>query len=373
MTAQIPIERFKLNYEMFELCVDRPDVFRKREKVKHRDNKILHMKYGRLITAHDNVYHIRSLLNLLFTEHLIIGSVDKPDLVDILRLNVDTRRMWALLAVMYGCVREPAIWLTVMDALLENLARTVRGHVDHAYETVTMFRTDQILSYTTSLNRNTLPSQCSEAFLKRLRRENFARNVFAEMARFFRGAVLLTFAEASVSRSPSKRGDPEFKQWYDELIKWHGQCGHPNCYEQLETNYNPDALTQQWSLSVGVVDARVGTREIRYASFSAPHMAALTSFAAPQSPAIVRAPTRVCTRSSSAVGSIPATALSSTTLLISGIYRASLREARIPSLRTLLRFQSCKPTFTTELPPHTASILTSLMSLEPITEPLERL
>lgn len=353
MTAEIDVSRFKLNYEMFEQCVNRPDAFAN-PATRLKDNAIVRQKHGRLYMAQDNVYQIRALLDLICENHLCVGSDTFPRTLDLRRLYESTERMWALLSIMHGCVEEPAIWLTVMDGLLARLAESICGHADPAHETITMCSAQEILAYATDGDLPQLPSTNPQTSPKSLKRDNFARNVFAELAGLYRGAVLLSFADASIPRSFPSRDSSQYKEWYEQLIPWHGQCGNSACFDRLKVDYPPNCKIQNrslavdvpdarvrkrkiWSIAIGVPDARIRKRKIRSVSpkeIPSPKLI----LAAHQSHWIVKWLTRACSTSSNTAASHQDSVPSSTTSRTRGIRSASPHMAKMDSWPILTLF-----------------------------------
>lgn len=211
-----------------------------------------------LIVMKDNIVHIRRIVHALVANKMIISEDGKDSLAE---LQAKLRRMWALLALAFGNWSEPALLCSVMDWLLEDLASLLIGHVDPAFETGRM---------RVMLDSLAVMSQPEKAGLKPkgpnpkvLEKEHKARTLFAELARFFRGAVMMGVAATSPKSGVSNKN--EHKIWYEKLLEWSSHCGHSACKEQLKVIVNTELKTQQFSLSVAVADERIGYPEERYA------------------------------------------------------------------------------------------------------------
>jgi len=211
----------------------------------------------------DNVVHVRGLVQVLDDEGLLRKSSNR---VDYAKLQTTLRRMYALLAIMYGCIEEGALLLTVMDRLLEELAEQIVGHVDPRMETVRMQRAMAVLAQVAgSGDQLHLPSKREEMF-SRLERENRARNVFGELARFYRGAFI--FAFSGVSNRKSWNSGVQDELWYEELLKYQWRCGLRGCSKQLKIDVMESEKTNMYGLSVAVLDSRLGFPAARYVHLS---------------------------------------------------------------------------------------------------------
>ncbi|GAB7364001.1 hypothetical protein MBLNU230_g4560t1 [Neophaeotheca triangularis] len=122
--------RFKRNFQTFGGIENRPQAAanptsKARYWISRRGDNFLMMIY-------DNLYHIKAL-----TTDLVDLQLLREEVTD-LEVNACLRRMWALAALMYGAVSEGAVWLTVMDALLEDLADLIKGSVIPKHNTARM-------------------------------------------------------------------------------------------------------------------------------------------------------------------------------------------------------------------------------------------
>lgn len=208
---------------------------------------------GRLAVVHDNVVHVRKFVKMLFDERLFRESNGE---VDFASLHTTLRRMWALLAMMFGCIREGGALLTVMDHLLEELARQVVGYVDPKMETVRMRRLKDIMAKASDqVEVPKFPSQTGQ-LVEELAKEHRARFIFSELARFYRGAVLLSFVAVSLTKDWGANNQDEL--WYAELVKLSSHCGHRRCHEQLRVRKILKAKQNVYGLGVAVRDARLG-------------------------------------------------------------------------------------------------------------------
>lgn len=171
------------------------------------------------------------------------------------QLQIVLRRMIALLAVSFGCCSEPALLCTIMDCLLEGLANLIIGHKDPRLETLRMRRVSKMLSSMGQQEKEQLPSN-SITSIERLERESKARKLFAEIARFYRGAVVISIA--AVSPSKSNRTEYEMEVWFEALVQLPSKCGHRGCLDQLEVRKIEEAKKNKWGISVAVKDSRLG-------------------------------------------------------------------------------------------------------------------
>jgi len=216
-------------------------------------------------SAADNIVHVRRLSYLIFDLHNLAQTTDSSgrEVRWTKIVNRKLRRLYCLLAIMYGNTREPSLWLSTMDWMLEDLAKWIVGHADPMLETVRMQRFQQIVSSKGAALQ--LPSRADKAVIAQLERHHLARELFSELALFYRGAIILLFCAVSTSssRSTERTRLEGTKTWYEELLKWSNKCGHPHCFEAVETEYTEDASRNKFGLSVGVIDPRVGSVQTR--------------------------------------------------------------------------------------------------------------
>jgi len=150
-----------------------------------------------------------------------------------------------------------------MDWLLEDLARMVVGYADPALETIRMQRFREIVS---SAAVPTLPSRADKTIIAQLERHRLARELFGELALFYRGTVILLFTGVSVgsSRLNSRSQQETTETWYTELLKWSSTCGHTGCFEAIQSDYVEGAKYRRYGVSVGILDPRIGAPNVRY-------------------------------------------------------------------------------------------------------------
>lgn len=127
---------------------------------------------------------------------------------------------------MYGCAPEASLWLTTMDSLLEDLASLLIGSTDPRMGTVKMERFRQIRSNETKDPQAPL----SAAGIDHLEKADRARRFFAELARFYRGAVQFAYAGASWKKKALAK---DTATWYESLLRWSYLCGAEGCTEKL--------------------------------------------------------------------------------------------------------------------------------------------
>ena len=247
MAKDFDPNRFSLNFRDFESLKTRPDDC---ANASRGDNYWIR-KHNHLEIARDNIVHVRRLVYHLRENGMICDG-------DALQLTL--RRMYALLALMHGCVAEGAILLTVMDHLLEDLAQTIVGNVDPKLESQKMQCAMGLIHEQTAERKSTLAIND----LKRHEREHKAREVFAEIVRFYHGAVILLFSAASGGKSD--QSDNQTRLWYQGIINLSSKCGNKKCADQLEVKKTAkvsDASSERWALSIAVKDARIGFPEER--------------------------------------------------------------------------------------------------------------
>jgi len=246
MAAQFDQQRFILNFRDFEALTTRPEEC---AKASSGANYWIR-KHNHLDIARDNIAHVRRLVFHLWEADMI----SDPD-----GLQVTMRRMYALLALMYGCASEGAILLTVMDQLLENLAKSVIGNVNPKLESSRMQSAVRILHEQPVERKRKLAIND----LKRLEREHKAREVFAEVVRFYHGAAILLFSAASGGKSD--QAEAQTTMWYQGIINLSSKCGHSKCIDQLEIKKSKKVTTEgdRWDLSIAVKDSRIGFPEER--------------------------------------------------------------------------------------------------------------
>jgi len=159
---------------------DRPKTFQNRKKERYDEYTIT--KAQKFQMAHDNIYHMRVLMDEIFRKQDLFNMDTNEDVQS--QAHWIIKRMIAVLAVMYGCVSEGSLWLPIMDRLLEDLARRVVGHVDHNFETV---RFQKLAALLGGNMEHESPPKLSNTVLKRLEKEHRARRLFSDIAVFYRG------------------------------------------------------------------------------------------------------------------------------------------------------------------------------------------
>lgn len=254
---------FNVRFRNFERLVERPDVCKSATRAgrlwEWQAKNTLHV-------IEDNVVHVRWIANQLVTQELLADNSDDGKA----SLQVTLRRMFALLSWVHGMCAESGLLCTVMDQLLEDLAKQLVGHVDPKTETYRMLKVAQTLAELDDKWKTLMPSLGgdSEETTPMLRKEHRARMLFSELARMYRGAIILSVAEVS-GASHHKQRDCR-QEWYQELIKWCDDCGYPSCSRQLKVAQMPygppegDKQKMRWTISVSVDDARLGFPEERF-------------------------------------------------------------------------------------------------------------
>ncbi|KAK3075868.1 hypothetical protein LTR53_000441 [Teratosphaeriaceae sp. CCFEE 6253] len=252
MSDEIPRERFERNLKYLEDIRERPEECAKASRVPH---SIWNSKPKRLLVVADNVYIVRALVHALHKAGLFRDDVETADIQKALR------RMEALVAVMLGCVAEGSIWLTVMDALLEDFAQLLVGQVDARLHTVKMSNFKRLRKEWTmgGAEAATFPStqHFDRAQIAELKVHDQARIIFGELARFYRGAVMLAYSAVSWGRCGNWPGKT-ISGWYASLIAWSNKCGSDECIEALQVFTGGRKTTREYGLAVGNFDSRVG-------------------------------------------------------------------------------------------------------------------
>lgn len=210
----------------------------------------------------DNLYIVRRLVHTLKENDLFEGEMTQ--------VQYTLRQMWAVISVMLGCVAEGSIWLTVMDSLLEDLASLLVGHVDPRLDTYKMEELRELLKSRPFADSKALyfkPMEITEETIAagqfdHLKRNDQARLLFAEIARFFRGAVILSYV--SVSWGHGIRKTNPSSRWFGELLKWSNTCESENCIEPLKVFMEDRGAMREYGLSVGIKDARLGHPQERH-------------------------------------------------------------------------------------------------------------
>jgi hypothetical protein len=261
MAAKFDQERFVLNFRDFEALITRPEEC---AKAASGANYWIR-KHNHLDIARDNITHVRRLVCHMRENDMI----SDPD-----NVQVTMRRMYALLALMYGCVSEGAILLTIMDQLLENLAKSVIGNVSPKLESSRMQSAVRILHERPMQRKRTHAIND----LKRLEREHKAREVFAEVVRFYHGAAILLFSAASGGKS--EEVESQTIMWYEGIIKLSSKCGHSKCTDQLEIKKTKKVSVEgeRWALSIAVKDSRIGFPEERSVTHHLPYSCGLLTW-----------------------------------------------------------------------------------------------
>lgn len=114
--------------------------------------------------------------------------------------------------------------------MLEDLARLIRGQTDPRLTTAKMERLRKLRE---AGGDPQAFAPLSQAEIESLERDDLARRLFAELARFYRGAILLTYAAASYK---AKGKD---LIWHNNLIQWSSICGDEACVERLAVRQVP--------------------------------------------------------------------------------------------------------------------------------------
>lgn len=180
----------------------------------------------RIVLISDNLFHVKSLVAQLHRDGMVVGSDEE--------LQTAMRRMWALVSVMHGCAPEGSLWLTVMDSLLEDLVHLLIGNASAKMHTAKMQRLEKFRAAGyNSAKVSSLAGKMSRSENEWLNKCDRARLVFAELARFYRGAVILAYASVSWR---SKLTDEVGLGWYQNLIRWSYMCGADSCVEKLVAN-----------------------------------------------------------------------------------------------------------------------------------------
>lgn len=254
LAANVDRGKFKLTFEAFEGVTQRPQKCRKAS----RDHTMwINPRYW-FDVVKDNIYHVRGIVAAMVDQQMIEQDGSFPAL----ELQQTLRRMWALLALCYGLWTEPALLCTVMDQLLEELADLIVGHKDPAFNTIRMQSMISALQSRSNEEARAITKMKPDDYdLTRLNKEHKAREWFAEIAKFFRGAVMMAIG-ASLPFYGDKNKD-QLKAWYESLLELSSKCGHRTCAEQLQVVVKEQVKTQRYSLSVAVEDARMGFPEQR--------------------------------------------------------------------------------------------------------------
>ncbi|KAM3424030.1 hypothetical protein BST61_g11419 [Cercospora zeina] len=241
--AAIRHDRFTTNMKHFMNLKERPEMMAKAKN----DEDVFNNVYRRLEAVEDNMFHVKALVATMVQHDLIRRDRGEDDLQDCLK------RMWALVAVMYGCVEEGCLWLTVMDSLLEDLGSMLVGDIDPRLNTVKMQK------FRKMRESQPMPDHApalDQASIDALERSNRARTLFAEAARMYRGAIQLAYTGVSWKKKTEKKHQVT---WFQNLLQWSYRCGAECCIEklqvrQLEGGGDPDQVMNQEG-EVETVDA----------------------------------------------------------------------------------------------------------------------
>lgn len=112
-----------------------------------------------------------------------------------------------------------------MDSLLEDLASLLVGSVNPRLNTSTMARVRDARS------GQEVSLALTQDQMQELERADRARRIFAELSRFYRGAVQLAYAGANWKINYNLKNS---QTWYDGLTKWSFLCGAETCIEKLD-------------------------------------------------------------------------------------------------------------------------------------------
>ena len=241
------------------------------------------------------MWHVRSLVKDMVDAELLrpdqAGEQSKRE-----QLQRSLRRMWALLAVAYGCCGEVGLLCTLMDRLLEDLASLFEGHTDPKMETTSMqkiaqqiqdFEVKKVTTAFTNPNKSSKFMDAAELTgdAEVLERHFRVRMAFSEVARFYRGAIMLAISKVSSTYHHTTKDQKQI--WYSELLKMCETCGHPSCKQQIQVKRmdwgastqtkakgkgkgkakataaeggddGQPAGKEKWTVSIAVKDARIG-------------------------------------------------------------------------------------------------------------------
>lgn len=131
---------------------------------------------------------------------------------------------WALVAILYGCAPEGGLWLSVMDSLLEDFASMLIGSLDPHLSSSKIQKFYQMRQQ----GSETVP-ELSTNDISILEQTDRSRRLFAELARFYRGACQFAF----VATTFTSRKQDRKTTWYEGLIRWSYICGAETCTEKL--------------------------------------------------------------------------------------------------------------------------------------------
>ncbi|KAJ9637785.1 hypothetical protein H2199_007278 [Coniosporium tulheliwenetii] len=228
------IEALQEVYEALEIILERPPqlllAYSKRDAwTGDKDISRLSLLFFR-----DNVYHCRRLMNELRRWEMFVES---DGCVQWGALHYKMKRLFLLLAVIHVGFPMPAMWLTIMDALLDDLGLFVLGHADEDYDLSAMRHIARMDAETVqrlpSKQRSTEPT----ATTARARKEATARDIFQEFCRYFRSAVLMSVAATSIK---SDDRDTDLRLWKTEFLDWFDKCKEPGCGSQVRVLYRTD-------------------------------------------------------------------------------------------------------------------------------------
>lgn len=184
-------ERFRANMSHFEA-------------IAHRDSHIKDAKpnggifwnaSARIVIVCGNLYHVKNLAAQLHANGMVKAEDDE--------LQTVMRRLWAMVAIIHGCAPESCIWLSVMDSLLEDFAHLLIGHASARMHTAKMQRLESLRTagYNPA-DASLVAGSLTSSETHWLNKCDRARQIFAELARFYRGAVILAYTSVSWGGQP---------------------------------------------------------------------------------------------------------------------------------------------------------------------------
>lgn len=245
--AEVDMDRFALNMKTFVTIRRRP---KEVAAAKATSGTIFKNPAQRELVLFDNIFHLRAFLDIIRRGNQLL--VDQE-------LKQSLWRLWAVIALMYGCVAEGSLLLTVMDSVLEDVAEKVLGNLDPKHSTNTMMNLMDLRQHW-QIER-VQGKVLTDDDIQRLDRQETSRMVFNEFARFYRGANVLAYA--SVSWGTRVTATKSSIAWYRQLLRYSRECPGESCIENLKIFDNNDTRNNRWGLSVGVKDARKGFPENR--------------------------------------------------------------------------------------------------------------
>jgi len=163
----------------------------------------------------------------------------------------------AVICVCYGCTSEPALLLSTVDWLLDEM-RTFLGCSSSIYDITATMGALRVKKNTQERKGPEFRIVCRELpDPSALRQQHRKYILIAELGLFVRGCVL-TAITSTLCRYHGL-GESTYQAMWIDLLAFNKTCA--GC--ETEVKFFEDSSGQRYSISIGVKDSRIGYAEVR--------------------------------------------------------------------------------------------------------------